>query len=106
MKKSVGTDKAASKPSKAGRSNNPPPAGLKSGLKAFDRPRLPLVPKYLREIHDLALTVWEDRRDAETFLHTPHALLGDKAPAVVARTPEGKERVRRILLALEYGLPV
>ena len=62
--------------------------------------------KPLRQVQELALVVWENRHDAEEFLSTPHALLDGWSPAKIARTAEGAERVRRILLALEYGLPV
>jgi hypothetical protein len=108
MKKSAGTGRTIDDPYKAGRTH-PRLAGFKSVLKArFKGHRgspVP-VPDHARQIRDLALTVWENRDDAEEFLSTPHALLQGQAPAVVARTPEGAERVRRILLALEYGLPV
>lgn len=60
----------------------------------------------LREIRELAERVWENRSDANEFLSTPHVLLDGETPASVARTRPGAERVRRILLALEYGLPV
>lgn len=58
------------------------------------------------EIKDLASRVWENGEDAETFLSTPHALLDGLTPRAAARTAVGRDRVRRILLALEYGLPV
>ena len=58
------------------------------------------------EIRDLAISVWENPQDAEEFLTTPHALLDGETPWEVARTARGAERVREILLALEYGLPV
>jgi uncharacterized protein (DUF2384 family) len=59
-----------------------------------------------REIRELALSVWENPADAEEVLSTPHALLEGERPLEPARTPEGAERVRKILLALEYGPPV
>ena len=62
-------------------------------------------PQPLREIRELAESVWENQRDAQEFLSTPHALLDGRTPAAVARTRAGAERVRRILLSLEYGLP-
>ena len=58
------------------------------------------------EILDLALKVWENPADAEEFLATPHGLLDGQTPLAASRTPEGAKRVREILLALEYGLPV
>jgi hypothetical protein len=58
------------------------------------------------EILDLALKVWENPADAEEFLATPHGLLDGQTPLSAAETEAGAERVREILLALEYGLPV
>lgn len=59
-----------------------------------------------KEIRDLALVVWENPADAEEFLTTHHGLLDGQTPLAVSRTAEGANRVREILLALEYGLPV
>jgi uncharacterized protein (DUF2384 family) len=58
------------------------------------------------QIRSLAVGVWEDAADAEEFLITPHGLLDGQTPLAASRTPEGAKRVREILLALEYGLPV
>lgn len=58
------------------------------------------------EISALATKVWENPDDAEEFLTTPHGLLGGQTPLAASRTHEGAARVREILLALEYGLPV
>jgi hypothetical protein len=63
-------------------------------------------PASVREVRELALSVWENPRDADEFLSTPHALLDGETPLDAARTAERAERVREILLALEYGLPV
>lgn len=57
-------------------------------------------------IRELARKVWEDAADAEEFLTTSHGLLDGQTPLAASRTPKGAERVREILLALEYGLPV
>ena len=59
-----------------------------------------------KEIRSLAVDVWENPADAEEFLITPHGLLDGQTPLAASRTPEGAKRVREILLALEYGLPV
>lgn len=59
-----------------------------------------------REIRELAVRVWENAEDAEEFLTTPHGLLDGQTPLAASRTEEGAKRVREILLALEYGLPV
>ena len=103
MKKNAGAGKAED------RADPPRLTRPKSGFKARfkeHRPASAAVPEHLRQIQELALAVWENRENAQEFLSTPHALLDGIPPAVVARTPEGAERVRRILLALEYGLPV
>jgi uncharacterized protein (DUF2384 family) len=63
-------------------------------------------PETVQRIRDLARKVWENSADAEEFLTTPHGLLDGKTPLALAHTAEGAERVREILLALEYGLPV
>lgn len=57
-------------------------------------------------LRELALRVWENAADAEEFLTTPHGLLDGQTPLAASRTANGAERVREILLALEYGLPV
>jgi uncharacterized protein (DUF2384 family) len=63
-------------------------------------------PASVREIRELAVSVWGNPVDADEFLTTPHGLLDGKTPLSVARMAGGAERVREILLALEYGLPV
>ena len=56
-------------------------------------------------IRELAVRVWEDEKNAEEFLNTPHPMLDGKTPLKLARTPEGYRRVTELLLKLEYGLP-
>ncbi|MFL5538724.1 MAG: HU family DNA-binding protein [Longimicrobiaceae bacterium] len=56
-------------------------------------------------IRELAIRVWEDEKNAEEFLNTPHPMLDGKTPLKLARTPEGYRRVTELLLKLEYGLP-
>jgi len=58
------------------------------------------------DLRSLAVAVWENPTDAEEFLITPHGLLDGQTPLAASITPEGAKRVREILLALEYGLPV
>jgi hypothetical protein len=60
----------------------------------------------LAGIHELARKVWEDPADTKEFLTTPHGLLGGLTPLDAARSADGAAKVREILLALEYGLPV
>ncbi|HEX8390862.1 MAG TPA: antitoxin Xre/MbcA/ParS toxin-binding domain-containing protein [Longimicrobium sp.] len=58
------------------------------------------------EIRRMALDTWENAHDAEEFLTTPHPLLDGQTPLDVCGTDSGAQRVREILIALEYGLPV
>jgi putative toxin-antitoxin system antitoxin component (TIGR02293 family) len=60
----------------------------------------------LARLMALAEQVWDDVDDARAFLNTPHPLLEGRAPLDVALTELGARRVERILLNLEYGLPV
>jgi DNA-binding protein HU-beta len=53
----------------------------------------------------LAVRVWEDEKNAEEFLATPHPMLDGRTPLELARTVEGSRRVTELLLKLEYGLP-
>ena len=57
------------------------------------------------QIRDLAIRVWENERDAERFISTPHPMLDGETPLDLAKTPEGSRRVTELLLKLEYGLP-
>jgi DNA-binding protein HU-beta len=56
-------------------------------------------------IRELAIRVWEDEKNAEVFLSTPHPMLDGRTPLKLATTPEGYRRVTELLLKLEYGLP-
>jgi nucleoid DNA-binding protein len=78
---------------------NPPPAAIENGVRSDEL----ILDK---EIRSLAVDVWENPADAEEFLITPHGLLDGQTPLAASRTPAGAKRVREILLALEYGLPV
>lgn len=57
-------------------------------------------------IRELARKVWEDPADAGGGLASPHGLLNGQTPLSASRTVDGAKRVREILHALEYGLPV
>jgi DNA-binding protein HU-beta len=65
---------------------------------------VPLSP-HVTEIRSLAEHVWENRADAEQFMTSPHAMLEGKTPEQAAASPAGAERVREILMRLEYGIP-
>jgi nucleoid DNA-binding protein len=78
---------------------DPQPAAIETGARSNEL----ILDK---EIRSLAVDVWENPTDAEEFLITPHGLLDGQTPLAASRTPEGAKRVREILLALEYGLPV
>jgi putative toxin-antitoxin system antitoxin component (TIGR02293 family) len=57
------------------------------------------------EIRRLAEDVWGNRADAEQFLTSPHAMLDGKTPEQAAASLAGAERVRDILMRLEFGIP-
>jgi hypothetical protein len=81
------------------RAEDTQPAATKGGIRSNEL----ILDK---EIRSLAVGVWENLADAEEFLITPHGLLNGQTPLAASRTQEGAKRVREILLALEYGLPV
>ena len=60
----------------------------------------------LARVMALAEEVWESRDDAREFLAQPHPLLDGKSPLEMAETELGARRVERLLMNLEYGLPV
>jgi putative toxin-antitoxin system antitoxin component (TIGR02293 family) len=60
----------------------------------------------IARIMALAEHVWESREDAQAFLHEPHPMLDEKTPLGMAQTELGARRVERLLMRLEYGLPV
>ncbi|HEX6370482.1 MAG TPA: antitoxin Xre/MbcA/ParS toxin-binding domain-containing protein [Longimicrobium sp.] len=80
--------------------------GLVRRVERAQQAASPGEPASVSGIRELALSVWENAQDAGEFLSTPHAMLDGETPLAAAQTPEGAERVREILLALEYGLPV
>jgi DNA-binding protein HU-beta len=81
------------------RAEDPQPAATERGVRSNERAAE-------EELRSLAVGVWENPADAEEFLITPHGLLEGQTPLAASRTAEGAKRVREILLALEYGLPV
>lgn len=60
----------------------------------------------LARIMALAEQVWESRDDAREFLAQPHPMLEERSPLEMAETELGARRVERLLMNLEYGLPV
>jgi putative toxin-antitoxin system antitoxin component (TIGR02293 family) len=83
-----------------------PPATRKRRAGAALTPEESARVERLARVVALAEHVWEDRAKAQAFLARPHALLEDRAPLDVAQTELGARRVERLLLKLEYGLPV
>jgi putative toxin-antitoxin system antitoxin component (TIGR02293 family) len=60
----------------------------------------------LARLMALAEQVWEGHEKAQAFMARPHALLEDRTPLELAETELGARRVERLLMKLEYGLPV
>jgi putative toxin-antitoxin system antitoxin component (TIGR02293 family) len=58
----------------------------------------------LARIFATARHVWGSDEDALTFLHTPHAMLGERSPIEVAMTELGARRVEVLLWRLFYGI--
>ena len=83
-----------------------PPATRKRRAGAALTPEEGARVERLARVMALAERVWEDHGKAQSFLARPHALLEDRAPLDVAQTELGARRVERLLLKLEYGLPV
>jgi putative toxin-antitoxin system antitoxin component (TIGR02293 family) len=54
----------------------------------------------------LAEQVWENTIDARAFMNEPHPMLEGRSPLDMATTELGARRVERVLMHLEYGLPV
>jgi putative toxin-antitoxin system antitoxin component (TIGR02293 family) len=60
----------------------------------------------LARLMALAEQVWESADDAREFLAAPHPLLEGRSPLEMGETELGARRVERLLMKLEYGLPV
>lgn len=60
----------------------------------------------LQHVFGFAEHIWNNERDAATWLTTPHMELGWKTPFSLLRTEAGGRAVQGILAALEYGFPV
>ncbi|CAN5496984.1 DUF2384 domain-containing protein [soil metagenome] len=60
----------------------------------------------LARLMAMAEAVWEDEEDARAFMHEPHPLLDGRTPLEMAETELGARRVERLLMKLEYSLPV
>jgi putative toxin-antitoxin system antitoxin component (TIGR02293 family) len=54
----------------------------------------------------LAEDVWENTIDARAFMNESHPMLEGRSPLEMAATELGARRVERLLMHLEYGLPV
>ncbi|HYH81906.1 MAG TPA: HU family DNA-binding protein [Longimicrobium sp.] len=77
----------------------------RSARGALVQRRVDPLDRRVAEIRRLAEHVWENRADAEQFLTSPHAMLDGKTPEQAAASPAGAERVRDILMRLEFGIP-
>ncbi|MEO9190217.1 MAG: antitoxin Xre/MbcA/ParS toxin-binding domain-containing protein [Acetobacteraceae bacterium] len=60
----------------------------------------------LARVVALARQAMDDVEEARRWLNEPHLLLGGRPPIEVAATDLGARQVERILLNIEYGLPV
>ena len=60
----------------------------------------------LARLMAMAEEVWENRADARAFLNEPHPMLDGRSPLEMAASELGARRVERLLMKLEYGLPV
>ncbi len=56
-------------------------------------------------IYALALEVWQSSVDADTFMTTPHVLLGGDTPFARSATEDGAKAVESILKNIYWGLP-
>ncbi len=62
--------------------------------------------KRLARISALAERVWGDADLAREFLRSAQPQLGNERPADLARGDSGALKVEKLLLAIEYSLPV
>ncbi|HJS84088.1 MAG TPA: antitoxin Xre/MbcA/ParS toxin-binding domain-containing protein [Acetobacteraceae bacterium] len=60
----------------------------------------------LARIVALAQQTLGDEDQARSWLNEPHSLLGGRPPIHVAATDLGARQVERILVNIEYGLPI
>jgi putative toxin-antitoxin system antitoxin component (TIGR02293 family) len=58
----------------------------------------------LARVFATARYVWDSDEDALAFLHTPHAMLGGRAPLDVAMTELGARRFEALVWRLFYGV--
>ncbi|WP_291992490.1 antitoxin Xre/MbcA/ParS toxin-binding domain-containing protein [Candidatus Accumulibacter sp. ACC003] len=58
----------------------------------------------LARVYATARHVWDSDDDALAFVHTPHAMLGGRAPLDVGMTELGARRVEALLWRLFYGI--
>lgn len=57
----------------------------------------------LIEMQELAEEVFGTAEKAHTWLHKPHSLFNDEAPYTVAASAYGAQRVKQVLVAIQYG---
>jgi putative toxin-antitoxin system antitoxin component (TIGR02293 family) len=62
------------------------------------------LPKNQVDINELAKQVFEDADRAKRWLHQPNVSTDNKPPIELLDQPEGRERVRSLLLRIEYGV--
>lgn len=60
----------------------------------------------LARVIALSEAVWENWEDALAFLNEPHPMLEGSTPVEMAATELGARRVERLLMHLEFSLPV
>jgi uncharacterized protein (DUF2384 family) len=60
----------------------------------------------LARISALAQRVWGNAGLAREFLYSAQPQLGNERPADLVRSDSGALRVEKLLLAIEYSLPV
>lgn len=61
--------------------------------------------EYKEQAYAVARQVWGSAEDADTFMTTPHSLLGGKTPLEVAETVDGAHQIEDILWKIYWGLP-
>lgn len=60
----------------------------------------------LARVAALAAQALGSEDDAKSWLNDPHPLLGNRAPIEIAASDLGARQVERILINIEYGLPL
>ncbi|RZJ85440.1 MAG: DUF2384 domain-containing protein [Massilia sp.] len=60
----------------------------------------------LEDLLTLTRSIFQTTKDADSWLRSPHPMLGGATPLDAAATPEGAERVRALLIAIQHSFPV